>query len=404
MTYSPASRHRAGLMMPRHAELVETNGIWAKTSTGSANAQTIYPEFTGYLTGNPRYDFIAGYTNTNALTISTDNGATFVSARKSDGSLMVGGEVVAGTMYSIRHDGTYWRLIGGASGSSFLAGATTKTSAYTVALTDNRSMLEVTGTWTLSLPSVATALAGFTLVVSNTGSGTVTADPNGSELINGALTLSIPAQRWAILVCDGTGWRAMMTASATAASTTTWSTTDKAASISLSVGNLTATGSGAAEQLGRASAASPAGSKRYWELLVSTLPSGTSCSFGVADASTSTGTFLGNTANSFGYSQAGTKSNNGVSGVTYGSSFAAGDVIGVALDLVSLKIYFSKNGVWQGGGDPVAGTGAAYTVSGSTTYYAAWSTNGAAGNASVILKVSATDLTYSPPSGYSLLP
>jgi hypothetical protein len=47
--------------------------------------------------------------------------------------------------------------------------------------------------------------------------------------------------------------------------------------------------------------------------------------------------------------------------VAYGNSFTTGDVIGVALDLDNGKIWWSKNGTWQAGGDPVAGTNAAYT-------------------------------------------
>jgi hypothetical protein len=39
-----------------------------------------------------------------------------------------------------------------------------------------------------------------------------------------------------------------------------------------------------------------------------------------------------------------------------GSSFTVGDVIGVACDADSGKMWFSKNGVWQVGGDPSAGS------------------------------------------------
>jgi len=38
------------------------------------------------------------------------------------------------------------------------------------------------------------------------------------------------------------------------------------------------------------------------------------------------------------------------------STFGIGDVIGCALDLDNNKIFFSKNGVWQGSSDPAAGT------------------------------------------------
>ena len=52
-------------------------------------------------------------------------------------------------------------------------------------------------------------------------------------------------------------------------------------------------------------------------------------------------------------------------GTSYGDTFAAGDIIGVAMDLDNLKIYFSKNGAWQNSGNPESGstgTGAAFTL------------------------------------------
>lgn len=63
--------------------------------------------------------------------------------------------------------------------------------------------------------------------------------------------------------------------------------------------------------------------------------------------------------------------------LSYGNSLANNDILGVALDLDNLKLYFSKNGVWQNSADPVAGTGdvvsagaKALNGSGSTgTYY-----------------------------------
>ena len=40
----------------------------------------------------------------------------------------------------------------------------------------------------------------------------------------------------------------------------------------------------------------------------------------------------------------------------YGDSYTTGDYIGIAFDLDNMKLYFSKNGVWQNSGDPAAGT------------------------------------------------
>jgi len=61
---------------------------------------------------------------------------------------------------------------------------------------------------------------------------------------------------------------------------------------------------------------------------------------------------------------AGQKGNNN-SFSSYGNSYTTNDIIGCAVDLDNLKIYFSKNGVWQNSGDPTSGatgTGAAFTI------------------------------------------
>tara|TARA_Y100001938_G_scaffold25879_1_gene34599 strand:+ start:29 stop:1378 length:1350 start_codon:yes stop_codon:yes gene_type:complete len=64
-----------------------------------------------------------------------------------------------------------------------------------------------------------------------------------------------------------------------------------------------------------------------------------------------------------GYKPDGEKIING-SGSSYGDSFTAGDIIGVALDMDNGAIYFSKNGTFQDSGNPASGaskTGAAFT-------------------------------------------
>ena len=64
---------------------------------------------------------------------------------------------------------------------------------------------------------------------------------------------------------------------------------------------------------------------------------------------------LGKNANDWGYrANDGDYRNNG-SNVSYGNSYAVGDIIGVALDLDNNKLYFSKNGTFQNSGDPTSG-------------------------------------------------
>ena len=49
----------------------------------------------------------------------------------------------------------------------------------------------------------------------------------------------------------------------------------------------------------------------------------------------------------------------GAAGVSYGVAYAAGDIIGVALDLTNSKIYWSKNGTWMNSANPAGNTGGA---------------------------------------------
>ena len=81
------------------------------------------------------------------------------------------------------------------------------TAAYTVQLADRGRLIDATsGTWTLSLPTVASAGNGFSLMVRNSGTGTITIDPSGSELVDGATTVTVAPGGGAVLMCTGTAW------------------------------------------------------------------------------------------------------------------------------------------------------------------------------------------------------
>ena len=76
------------------------------------------------------------------------------------------------------------------------------------------------------------------------------------------------------------------------------------------------------------------------------------------------GANLGEYDYTYAYDADGDKTTNNSSS-SYGDSFTANDIIGVALDVDNSKIYFAKNGTWQDSGDPTSGatgTGAAFTV------------------------------------------
>ena len=79
-----------------------------------------------------------------------------------------------------------------------------------------------------------------------------------------------------------------------------------------------------------------------------------------------TDTEAGGTDNSaYGYKEATGNKINANNEVSYGDSYGVNDILGIALDLTNLKLYFAKNGTWQNSGDPTSGatgTGAAYDI------------------------------------------
>jgi len=87
-------------------------------------------------------------------------------------------------------------------GSGYLA----KSSGYTVTTADRGKLIECTGTFTLTFPTVASAKAGFSFWV-RVVSGTLTLDGDGSEQINGAATYAISNAGDVVLItCTGTAW------------------------------------------------------------------------------------------------------------------------------------------------------------------------------------------------------
>lgn len=88
-------------------------------------------------------------------------------------------------------------------GTTFSAQTTT----FNVVAGDQGKFFSVTGTSTVNLLAAATAGQFFPLLIANDGAGTVTIDPNGAELINGAATMTLVPGEFAIITCSGTAWR-----------------------------------------------------------------------------------------------------------------------------------------------------------------------------------------------------
>lgn len=178
--------------------------------------------------------------------------------------------------------------------------------------------------------------------------------------------------------------------------TVTWNPSDKDADIILSNGNRDATTGGAGSV--RATHGHSSG-KRYFEILLQTGVG--NLYFGFANSTFSlTNTYPGSGASSAGVASAGNLVNTWTKDQAGWIAFAAGDVVGYALDLTAGKAWVSKNNVWQFSGDPAAGT--SQWVSGITgTIYPCigWVASYASGGR---ICAKTTELAYSPPSGFSV--
>jgi len=97
---------------------------------------------------------------------------------------------------------------------------------------------------------------------------------------------------------------------------------------------------------------------------------GTNNGYGIADYTTggvvdkinrSVSTYAGNNANSYGYLSQGEFFYNGSYTASGWNSYTTNDIIGMAVDMENMKLYFHKNGTYQNSGNPTAGSGG-YTI------------------------------------------
>jgi hypothetical protein len=100
---------------------------------------------------------------------------------------------------------------GGGGGTALFVGRSAKTSAYTVVSGDKGYLIDCTsGTFIVSLTAAATLGDGFFVAVYNSGTGSITLDPAGSETIKeggaSASTKVLAEGSGVILFCDGTKW------------------------------------------------------------------------------------------------------------------------------------------------------------------------------------------------------
>ena len=138
--------------------------------------------------------------------------------------------------------------------------------------------------------------------------------------------------------------------------------------------------------------------KWYFEGTVGTFAS--DALIGVGYAPFTTSTYVGGSSTSWGYEGAVGRIYNNASFSAFGSTYGAGDVIGVAFDADTGKLWFAKNGTWQASGNPATGANPAVTLTTGIDYLFGVS----AGNTGTwFCNWGARPFAYTAPSGYKAL-
>ena len=141
---------------------------------------------------------------------------------------------------------------------------------------------------------------------------------------------------------------------------------------SLNNGNKTLVQSGSQDQNMMAGTLSVSSGKWYFEATLDSAYNASSALIGIAggdwnhSASSSTPTHLG--ANAAAWDGRGFMYDHDDSDTGYGTGIAVGDRVMVAFDADTGQVWFGKNGVWNNGEDPAAGTGAARTLTTGESY------------------------------------
>lgn len=190
--------------------------------------------------------------------------------------------------------------------------------------------------------------------------------------------------------------------------TATWNPSDKAASVTLSNGNLTAACNSPSPVGAVRATVSRSTGKWYYEVHIDSFsgvaPGPNNPLPGIATSGYPLTGPLGGNATPSAYSWQGSDGfvtwNSGTF-TSVGASFSAGDVVAIAVDLGAGKIWWAKNNVWISG-DPASGTSPSYSgLSGTFSPAVSVGTANAPGGSQVTARFAAGTFTYTPPSGYS---
>ncbi|KAA0579009.1 hypothetical protein FZ983_16935 [Azospirillum sp. B21] len=274
---------------------------------------------------------------------------------------------------------------------------TTKTASATIALSEVGKLIPCSGAITLTLPTAAAAGNGTPIVLKNVGTIVVAIGAAGSDTVDGAVGALLAVGQSVILISDGVSRWHSVGAPSGFSFAGGWSPTAKSTTAALTNSNLTVSFSTSNQWRGIRTANSIPSGRYYWEMLCVGGSGGDMC-VGILD--TNFGNFETQPNSPAFYRSSGEKQKDGSGLVGYGSSWTAGDRIGIGFDTAPGSIWFRKNGVWQASGDPATGANPAFTGIGGTLFPACGTFN----SASFTACFRAADLVGSVPTGFSVLP
>lgn len=144
---------------------------------------------------------------------------------------------------------------------------------------------------------------------------------------------------------------------------------------------------------------SKASGKFYYETKLLNAGASPYALIGVATSAASLSNYPGADVNGWGYYQDTGQTYHNSSPTSFGPNFTANDVIGCAVDMDAGKIWWSKNGAFQGSGDPATGANPAYTGLTGPIFAALGLTFG--DTAHLLASFDGLDLTYAPPANFA---
>lgn len=163
------------------------------------------------------------------------------------------------------NDVTQWTVdnIDGGGAEGYASAVISKSQGFTLSTNEQNTVIVATAAISIGLISAATAGDGFAAIIINMSSGNVTIDPDGSETINSAETMIIPAGGSATIHTNGVAWYASGYVNVTQAGNNTFTGANTFNGATTYAGSMTVNGSvlgnlNAAESLSLSGAVTPA--------------------------------------------------------------------------------------------------------------------------------------------------